>query len=142
MFTDLVASVGDDRLVASDIVISHVKACVDAAKLGPQANKRAEWQEALTLQAVLARSLRRPVQSRAERKSIASGMPYTGERPAFANLSRSFRVARDAKSSAGTQVPPPALERDEETCFRSRRARRFADLGHALAQAARDKDWC
>lgn len=96
MFADLVASVGDDRLVASDIVISYVKACVDAAKLGPQANKRAEWQEALKLQAVLARSLRRPLQSRAERKSTAGGMPYTGERPAFANLSRSCRVARDA----------------------------------------------
>jgi|GEM_PF-5305387 hypothetical protein len=82
-FTELVASVGDGHLVASDIplIISYVQSCMDAQSLAHKPSQRSEWREAVKLQMALARSLRLTVQSRVDPKTITRGMPHLGERP-------------------------------------------------------------
>ncbi len=83
MFDDLLSSVGDNHLVASDLplIVSYVQACIDAQSLARKPSQRSEWREAVKLQMALARSLRLTVQSRVDPKSITRGMPFTGERP-------------------------------------------------------------
>lgn len=83
LFIELVGSVGDGHLVASDlpVVISYVQACLDAQDLAHKPGKRAEWRESVKLMMLLARSLRLTVQSRVDPKTITRNMPYTGEMP-------------------------------------------------------------
>lgn len=83
LFMELVASVGDNHLVASDlpVLISYVQACLDAQDLARKPSKRTEWRESVKLQMALARSLRLTVQSRVDPKTITRNMPYDGPRP-------------------------------------------------------------
>lgn len=77
LFIDLMDSVGERHFVRSDLplLISYVQACSLAQSAAGKPAKLAEWERAVKLQAMLARSLRLTVQSRTDPKTVGRRMP-------------------------------------------------------------------